>query len=434
MLMISVEVAPKRYDTVTFQLDSVNVGSKTQKNFDLGSTSKDLTKQTKFGLGNGVSVKASAGVNYDLGLAAGLEVNPVTLKDVTLPFEISVNRPDTVEVGDTIDIGTFASLSDDASFKATTPHLATSIDLDFGFYLGGGFKVETPVGNKSLDFADLLGTDIDFELSETFDTQNLSLTKKVNHKYKKENSDGSSESGSEKEKQSKLNYAGVSFEVPDLDINADKTTTNSKSVSGSATDTILSASLNLDDIISDLLKRSSVAPLKAIGEFWQQDKTLSIAKIGYNFLDLALNANIGLKVDYKVSFDDITGTLHVENGSGGYTQYTGSYDDLRGGFSGINVDNGVDDDGKLDYYIDFELVNPKLTTKIGLALDSIDFDIDILEGSVKLKNAGAIKKDFALFSDSFDIVKPNLDFTISSNTTNLNGFGLARHSGSIEII
>ncbi|MEO1428761.1 MAG: LamG-like jellyroll fold domain-containing protein [Cyanobacteria bacterium J06633_8] len=426
--------APKRYDTVTFQLDSVNVGNRDQGYFSLGNTSKDLTKQTKFGLGDGISVKAFGGVEYDLGLKAGLEVNPVTLQDITLPFEISVNRPDTVEVGDTIDIGTFASLSDDASFKATTPHLAASFDLDFDFYVGGGFKVETPAGGVSLDFADLLGTDIDFSFNETFDTQNRSITKKASYKYDPESSDGSSTSALEKPKQNKLNYISAGFETPDLDINADKTTTSGKSVSASVTDTILATSINLDDIISDLLKRSSVAPLKLFGELWQQDKNLSVVNFKYNLLDLALIANIGLKVDYKVSFDDITGTLNVENGEGGYDQYTGSYNDLVGGFSGVNVENGVDDDGQLDYYIDFELVNPKLTTKIGLDVGSIDFAFDVLEGTVKLKDAGAIKKDFAVFSESFNILDPNLDFTLSSNTTNLNGFGVARHSGSIDII
>ncbi|MDJ0616955.1 MAG: FG-GAP-like repeat-containing protein [Calothrix sp. MO_192.B10] len=426
--------APKRYDTVTFQLDSVNVGNRDQGYFSLGNSSKDLTKQTKFGLGDGISVKAFGGVEYDLGLKAGLEVNPVTLQDITLPFEISVNRPDTVEVGDTIDIGTFASLSDDASFKATTPHLAASFDLDFDFYVGGGFKIKTPAGGVSLDFADLLGTDIDFSFNETFDTQNRSITKKASYKYDPESSDGSSTSVLEKPKQNKLNYISAGFETPDLDINADKTTTNGKSVSGSVTDTILATSINLDDIIADLLKRSPVAPLKVAGELWQQDKSLSVVNFKYNLLDLELIADIGLKVDYKVSFDDITGTLNVENGEGGYDQYTGSYNDLVGGFSGININDGVDDDGQLDYYIDFELVNPKLTTKIGLDVGSIDFAFDVLEGTVKLKDAGAIKQDFALFSDSFNILDPNLDFTISSNTTDLNGFGVARHSGSIEII
>ena len=440
---------PPSDGTLEFKLESQNLWNipSISKNFDLGGFSEDFTKSTKVG-----PVKVFGGAAFDFGFEAGFELEPGTIT-ADLPFNLLVDVPEQASVGETIDLGAAVQLNPDATFNTTTPYVKAGLDLDFEFYLGGGIEVDYGVGKAEIDLADFLGTDINFSTNQTFDSRTLELGKtfgvsdnpgKVKDPNKvedpiedpnkaKELGDAKANDLEPKDYED-FNFADFKFKSPNLDVEG--TASSGYSISGTKTSTLVETNLLIDDTLVYLFKKTANPTLHKIAKYWQDEKKFGSSKVAWNLLDLGLGGEINLKAKYELTFDDITGTLYVENGSGGYTRHgTGSFDELTGQFADVRVGSDGNRNGKLDYYIDFALVNPELNTKMDLLVGDLTLDLGLLKGRADI-NAGFFKDKvkFSAFEDTFKLGSVNQGFNILNQTIDLDEFEAATYSGAIDLV
>lgn len=362
-------------------------GSSIQTGFDwepFDPIEWDYTFNKDFGF-----VEFGGGTAGDFHFRTGYEIDSGTI-DSTLPFDIMVNAPEKVAVGDTVTFSTDYSLSDSASFSTTTPYVSAYFDLGLMFYLGAYATIDYKVGKYTYDIADQLGTDIDYSIDFEFDTR-----------------DG---------EYSKTFYDFADFTLSSPDIAVSGAVKDDNTLSGSAEDVFLSTEISLDDLIVEkFLKTSNNAYMRALGSAWQDEFDIGVAGVEWDLLDLDLMGDVSLKTSYELNFDHLTGQVILENGT--TTSFTVGND--------VSVDllAGMDTNGnnKLDYDLKFDLVNPQLTTKVDLVFD-LDFDIAALQGSawydVWLSKGS---KDFGpVYDKSFDLAKGSIN--IFNETFNLGGF------------
>ena len=430
---------PPSDGTLEFKLESQNLWNipSISKNFDLGGFSEDFTKSTKVG-----PVKVFGGAAFDFGFEAGFELEPGTIS-ADLPFNLLVDVPEQASVGETIDLGAAVQLNPDATFNTTTPYVKAGLDLDFEFYLGGGIEVDYGVGKAEIDLADFLGTDINFSTNQTFDSRTLELGKTfgvsdnpelVKEDEKEKELGEAKASDLEPKDYEDFNFADFKFKSPNLDVEG--AASSGYSISGTKTSTLVETNLLIDDTLVYLFKKSNNPYLYKLATYWQDEKKLGSSKVSWNLLDLGLGGEINLKAKYELTFDDITGTLYVENGSGGYTSHgTGNFDELTGQFADVRVGSDGNGNGKLDYYIDFALVNPELNTKMDLLVGDLTLDLGLLKGSADI-NAGFFKDKFkfSAFEDTFKLGSVNKGFNILNQTIDLDEFAAATYRGAIDLV
>ncbi|MFL9460920.1 MULTISPECIES: LamG-like jellyroll fold domain-containing protein [Scytonema] len=329
------------------------------------------------------------GTAGDFHFRTGYEIDSGTINS-TLPFDIMVNAPKKVAIGDKVTISTGYSLSDSASFSTTTPYVSAYLDLGLMFYLGAYASIDYKVGKYTYDIADQLGTNIDYSIDFEFDTRDGEYSKTF------------------------FDFADFTLSSPDIAVSG--TVADDNTLSGSAEDVFLSTEISLDDLIVEkFLKQSSNVYMQALGNAWQNDFNIGVAGVEWDLLDLDLIGDISLKTSYALDFDSLNGQVILENGT---TKSFTAGDDVS-----IDLLTGMDTNhnSKLDYALKFDLVNPKLTTKVDLVFD-LDFDIAALQGSawydVWLSKGS---KDFGpVYDRSFDIAKGSIN--IYNQTFALGGF------------
>ena len=328
------------------------------------------------------------GTQGDFHLRTGYEIDSGTI-DSTLPFEVLVNAPNEVAVGDTFTISTDYSLSDTASFTTTTPYVSTYLDLGAKLYLGAYLGADLGIfGNPRLNI-DVINFDrsIDFE----FDTRNGAYS------------------------QTFYDFADFTLTPPDIAVSGVQT--NDNKLSGSAEDIFLSTEISLDDLIVEkFLKESKNPYLLAMGHAWQSSvDLLGVAGFSWDLLDLDVVGDISLKTSYDLTFDRVDGTLILEDGT---TQAFTVGEDVSVDFlTGMDT-NG---NGQLDYDLKFDMNNPQLNTDVDLVFD-LDFDVAALKATAWydiLVSSGSA--DFGpLFEQSFNLAKGSID--IYEDTFALGGF------------
>ena len=375
-------------------------GKATQSGFNFepfAPISWDYTFDKKFGF-----VEFGGGTAGDFSFSTGYELGSGSI-DTTLPFDIVVNSPSKVLDGDTVTLSTDYNLSDTAKFKTETPFLDVYFDLGAEFYLGAYAKIDYKVGKKKFDIADKLGTDIDYSLNYGFDTREESGT-------------------------TISNFIDVAYEG--LDIGLESAITNDNTLSASVEDLVLSTEFSFDDLIAENLKESKNPKLQAIGKAWQSDWDIKVAGVEWDLLDLDLIADVSVEATHELTFDSITGQVFLEDENGDFTLTQvlledGTTSDTFTVGEDVSFDflTGMDwnGNGQLDYNLQFDLVNPELTTEVDLIFD-LDFDIAALKGKawydVGIKKG---KEKFGpLFDDSFDLGQKSIP--VYNDTFTLGGF------------
>ncbi len=347
----------------------------------------DYTVDEKIGI-----LEFGGGTKGDFHLRTGYEIDSGTI-DSILPFEVLVDAPNRVAVGDTVTISTDYSLSDTSSFTTTTPYVNAYLDLGAKLYLGAYVGADLGIlGKPRFDIADLLGTNIDYSIDFEFDTRDGEYSKTFD------------------------DFADFTLTSPDIAVSGAQTTDNK--LSGSAEDVFLSTEISLDDLIVEkFLKKSTNPYLLGLGNAWQNSvDLLGVAGFSWDLLDLDIVGDISLKTSYDLTFDRVDGTLILEDGT---TQAFTVGEDVSVDFlTGMDT-NG---NGQLDYDLKFDLKNPQLNTDVDLVFD-LDFDVAALKanGWYDAWILGSDSKDFGpLFEESFDLAKGSID--IYEDTFALGGF------------
>ncbi len=329
------------------------------------------------------------GTEGDFHLRTGYEIDSGTI-DSTLPFKVLVDAPNRVAVGDTVTITTDYSLLDTASFTTTTPYVSAYLDLGAKLYLGAYVGADLGIFGKPRHHINAIDFDrsIDFE----FDTRDGAYSKTF------------------------YDFADFTLTPPDIDVRGVQTT--DQKLSGSAEDVFLSTEISLDDLIVEkFLKESKNPYLLAMGHAWQNSVDLfGLAGFSWDLLDLDVVGDISLKTSYDLTFDQIDGTLILEDGT---TQAFTVGEDVSVDFlTGMDT-NG---NGQLDFDLKFDLNNPQLNTDVDLVSD-LDFDVSALKASgwYDAWILGSGREDFGpLFEKSFDLAKGSID--IYEDTFALGGF------------
>ncbi|MEM9217169.1 MAG: hypothetical protein AAGD25_22840 [Cyanobacteria bacterium P01_F01_bin.150] len=198
---------------------------------------------------------------------------------------------------------------------------------------------------------------------------------------------------------------------------------------------MLNTTLLLDDIIAGLLESSPEPTMQKIGKYWQEEKSLGPVDVEWNIFDLGLSGEVDVRAKHDLTFDKVTPTLYVENGTGGWEQSNGSYDPLTGEFHGVAT-NDLDRDGKFEYRIGYELEGAKFKSDYDLVLGDITLDLGLLKGKAKV-DLGFLKEklNFSALSTKIKLGSANLSIPVFETTRSLStsDFGEAYHYGSIDV-
>lgn len=345
----------------------------------------DYTFNKDFGF-----VEFGGGTAGDFHFRTGYEIDSGTI-DSTLPFELTVHTPYAATIGDNVAISTDYTLSDNASFSTTTPYVSAYLDFGLMFYLGAYATIDYGVGEYTYDIADQLGTDIDYSIDFDFDTRDGEYSKTFH------------------------DFADFSLNSPDIAV--DGAVTSDNKLSGSSEDVVLSTEISLDDLIVEkFLKTSNNVYMRALGSAWQDGFDIGVAGAEWDLLDMDLLGDISVKTSYDLTFDSVVGEMVLENGT--TKSFNVGEDVSIDLLTGMDVNNN----GQLDYDLNFDLINPQLSTEVDLVFD-LDFDIAALQGSAWYDvwlSSGS--KDFGpVFDESFDIAKGSIN--IYDDTFALGGFG-----------
>ncbi|MGK7888389.1 MAG: cadherin domain-containing protein [Leptolyngbyaceae cyanobacterium] len=441
---ISYFANPPSSGSIVFGFNEKNIteGSGTfSKGINLGGFKKDLTKSTRFGNKN-FSVRVFGGAKFALGLEAGFEFTPGKVS-ASLPFNLLIEAPEKVSVGESISLETTTQLAPDASFTTTTPFIEADVDFDFEFYLGGGIEIDYGVGKFKFDLADQLGTNVNYSLDQSWDSRDANFSYTNQNTYetaKPETSQKKLETPPEKsakydeyQKEGSYDVASFDFKSPNLDVAGQYT--DGTSLKGTKTSTVLNTTLLLDDIIAGLLESSPEPTMQKIGKYWQEEKSAGPVDIEWNVLDLGLGGEVNVRAKHDLTFDKVTPTLYVENGNNRWKLSNGSYDPLTGGFSGVTIDD-VNNDGQFDYRIGYELEGAEFKSKYELVLGDITLDLGLLEGKAKV-DLGFFKEKlkFSALSTKIKLGSANLSIPVFETTRSLDSsaFGEAFHYGSIDL-
>ncbi len=286
-------------------------------------------------LGKSLGVRGSS--QGKVGLQSNLQINGGGL-NASLPINFWLDLPKKVKSGDIITIKSGFSLDKSASFSTTSPNASYSLD--------GMFKL-----NASAQ-AFLGGSNLNL-FSAGFDGKanlvNLN-SNQIDYKYK-------------------LGSYGK-FDLRSPNINTSDNA-NDGVLATQVSDNFLQSSLNVDKILTDVLRAVGVPVPNMQGSFSFSPAPLTKVSASYNILDLDLNANLSLKQNLGLSADNLTGQLTLENGQS-YNFKVG--DDLT-----LTVPDGIGD--SLDFTASLNL-GANLSNKTSLGYD-VNSYLRALEGSVK---------------------------------------------------
>ncbi|MEB3831894.1 cadherin domain-containing protein [Phormidium sp. CCY1219] len=389
---------------------------------DLIGTDKiswDISPSVDFDLG-----ELGADTHGGIGLSAGYELDAGTI-DTELPVDIWLNIPEAISSGETITISSGFSLGDKATFDTTTPRVAAYLDFLFEIYAGAYVTLDYKIGEYTKDYSQI-------DINESFNFQFDSTGQAVSFE-EIDSDDFSVDLGS----LGSLGYetggwGDIHGYVPDISIEGDRI--NSNTLSGSKSDVVLDASLDLDKVFLTALSESNIPYLskaaEALDYVIEGNLDLGVAYANWNLFDAAFESDFSLVQDLDLTVDNLTGTLNVE-GQGAVPFTVGQ--DLQITPQDTNGDGQVDITGTVD-------VAPQLNSNT-----SIDYDLDIPLTALEGEAGYDVSVDFGLFKLSYEdsaefgpIWSENMNLTqggfdLYDNSFTLGGFNTATLDFSIPI-
>jgi hypothetical protein len=389
---------------------------------DLIGTSEitwDISPSFDFGIG-----EIGADTHGGIGLNAGYELDAGTI-NTDLPVDVWVNLPESISSGQTFTLSSGFSVGDKATFSTTTPRVAAYLDFLFEIYAGGNFTIDYIIGEYTKDISSV---DIDQSFNFQFDSTGQEVS------FEEINSDSYDiDLGS---------FGSLGYEtggwgdihgyVPDISIDGERISGNT--LSGSKSDLVLDASVDLDKVLLTVLSESGIPYLskaaEALDYVIEGNLDAGVAYANWNLFDASLESDFSLVQDLELTVDNLTGTLNVE-GQGAVPFTVGQ--DVQITPQDTNGDGQVDITGTVN-------IAPQLNSKT-----SVDYDLDIplkaLEGeagydvSVDLWLTKLKYSDSAEFgpvwSDNVDVTTGG--FNLYDNSFTLGGFNTADLDFSIPI-
>ena len=243
-------------------------------------------------------------------------------------------------------------------FKTTTPYLSAYLDIGAEMFLGAQLEIDYIVDTHKEQIAGF-----EFNESRRIEVDTL-------------NAEGSFTVDD-----------FIHFDVNSPDIGVIGSAKNAKTISGQSEDVFLSTAISFDDLLVEkVLKPSTNPKAKALGSAWQDEIDIDVAGIEWDLLDIALVGDVALKTSYDVSFDSVIGKIYLEDEAtkfkNGQNATSALEFNVNNRVSEIDLLTGQDrnNNGYLDYAVEFELENPTLTTDVDLVFD-LDFDVAALQGS-----------------------------------------------------
>lgn len=366
------------FDNIGFSVSNHSVWGRNHHNFEVQDDRFLGTSWNKKGSKSVAGFGIQGATSGRVGFQSAFSFDGGRL-NASLPIDLWLDIPENIVAGETITIQSGFSLDNSASFSTTG--LQASYDLDFIFDVNAkaglrGFGRNVNLVNFDKEFSGNL-------LSLDGDSARFSLSENT------------------------LNGFG-SFDVslPQLDTRSRRAGNNSLTSRGS--DDFLNASLDMDKVATSLA-RALALPVPDLEDRFN----FGFGHVGYDLLDLELDAEIAARQAFDLQVDELTGQLVLENGRRiDFTvgeDVTFTVPDNIGDSLSINAVLDLDADFRnrstLAYDVDASLEALSLDGRIGLNMPwpLPDIKKDFGLGPVVDKSYNILDGTIGLYNQTFEL-------------------------------
>ncbi len=357
------------------------------------------------------NIKLGVFTDGNIGLDAGFSVSSGAI-DATLPVDLSLTLPDSVSLGDTISLSGSYSLGDDASFTTTTPDFSAFLEAAFSIEAGGSIDIF-----KVVDY-DLKAVDIGEEFAFAFDTSDGEISYSEDGITYTDIADVSS-SDSDSVSLESSDIFNITVDTPDLDTTG-YLKTNGTSLTGTSYDSLVSGSIDIDDLITSFIPGEAAEVLSAANS---GDYTFeafgNTAAVQWDYIDADLNTAIDAGLDFQLD-TNLAGTITFEDevllSDGSYATEI-SFDSIEE-IPEFSVDSGSvgGSDGDLDATVTIDL-EATLTNSIdlyfqehlGLTALEASASYDTSWGSGGFSQDPAVDESYSLLNETIELYSDSFD-------------------------
>ncbi|OUC14818.1 MAG: hypothetical protein B0A82_10885 [Alkalinema sp. CACIAM 70d] len=261
----------------------------------------DYVKEVDFGKLGGFK----GGTSGQFGLKYGYDLDLGSL-NASLPVQTWFDLPDEIRAGQTITMKSGYNLKETASFSTTAPQLQAYFDFLCQLYLGASVNL---FGKNVFSYEPI---NVNESFSLRADTaQSWSTNMDDNYQTKTRNFSGS------------YTQPGLgSLTIAGPTSGTKGSLANATSLSGSAQNTLLKASIDLDCLLGKILEKIPTAYTKGAAkvlEYIEGSASGSFlnfsGEVNWNIFDVELANDLGLQTNIDLFANNLVGTLFLEDGT-----------------------------------------------------------------------------------------------------------------------